>query len=141
MGSAGFEEPLRKTLVRTVGIALVVGGAIALVGRKWSIWPMASLLILWPSFGGHWVEVWFLNWLSPRLSPARGTQAAARVLVWFAGGSVLGLGVRLTAWAFGWGSLRWLSWWFGGLAFVGVELVMHLFIHLRGEPNFYNGRG
>lgn len=137
-----FQEPLRQTLFRTVIIALVVGGAIALSSRKLSIWPLATLLVLWPSFGGHWVEVWFLNWLRPRIPADPAAQAAARILVWFAGGSILVLGMRLTASAFvQWRSPHWLTWWLGGAAFVGIELVMHLLIQLRGQPSFYNGRG
>jgi hypothetical protein len=137
-----FQEPIRRSLFRTVVIALVAGGAIALLSRKWTVWPLATLLVLWPSFGGHWVEVWYLNWLRPRLSPARGVQLATRVLVWFAGGALLALGMRLTASAFGeWRSPHWLTWWAGGAAFVGIELVMHLLIQLRGQPSFYNGRG
>jgi hypothetical protein len=137
-----FQEPIRQTLFRTVMIAFIVGGAIALPSRKWSTWPLATLLVLWPSFGGHWVEVWFLNWLRPRVSPTPAVQTAARVLVWFAGGSLLSLGMRLTASAFvQWRSPQWLTWWLGGAAFVGVELVVHLLMQLRGQPSFYNGRG
>lgn len=137
-----FQEPIRQTLFRTVMIAVIVGGAIALPSRKWSIWPLATLLVLWPSFGGHWVEVWFLDWLRPRVSPTPGVQAATRVLVWFAGGCLLSLGMRLTASAFvPWRSSQWLTWYLGGAAFVGVELVMHLLIQLRGKPSFYNARG
>ena len=62
-----FQEPIRQTLFRTVVIAFVVGGAIAVSSRKWSGWPPATPLVLGPSFGGHWVEVWFLNWLRPHL--------------------------------------------------------------------------
>lgn len=123
-------------------IALVAGGAIALTFRRWAMWPIAALLVLWPSFGGHWVEVWFLNWVRPHVSPVPVVQTAARVLVWFAGGVLLALGVRLTASAFGeWHSLQGLTWWLGGVAFVGVELAMHLLMQFRGLPNFYNGRG
>jgi hypothetical protein len=137
-----FQEPIRQTLFRTFIIALVIGGVIALSFRKWSIWPLAALLVLWPSFGGHWVEVWFLNWLRPRISPARGVQMTTRVLVWFAGGVLLVLGMRLTASAFDQGrSPQWLTWWLGGAAFVGIELVIHFLIQLRGQPSFYNGRG
>ncbi len=137
-----FQEPIRQTLLRTVMIAFVVGGAIALAARKLSIWPLAALLVLWPTFGGHWVEVWFLNWLRPRVSSAVSVQAATRVLVWFAGGSLLALGMRLTASTFvQWRSPQWLTWWVGGAAFVGIELVMHLLMQFRGQPNFYNGRG
>jgi hypothetical protein len=32
-------------------------------------------------------------------------------------------------------------WWTGGAAFVGLELLVHLLLHTRGEPSFYDGRG
>jgi len=54
-------------------------------------------LVIWPSFGDHWVEAWFLNWLLPRLSIAHGVQVAARVGVWFVGGTGLAIGMGLTA--------------------------------------------
>jgi hypothetical protein len=82
-----YREPLRVTVLRTITIALVAG---VLVARFWGNghlrWPVATLVMLWPSFGGHWVELWFLNWLRPRLSSARVVQVAARVGVWFVGG-------------------------------------------------------
>ena len=64
-------------------------------------WPLATVLMLWPSLGGHFVELWFLNWLRPRLSVARPVQMGARVLIWFAGGCVLVMGMWLTAIALG----------------------------------------
>jgi hypothetical protein len=36
---------------------------------------------------------------------------------------------------------RWPAWYFGGLAFLGLELAIHLWLQLRGRPSFYNGRG
>jgi hypothetical protein len=32
-------------------------------------------------------------------------------------------------------------WWLGGIAFIGIELVAHLVLQLRGRPSFYNGLG
>jgi hypothetical protein len=138
-----YREPLRTTLVRTITIAVVVGFVVArLWGGGLARWTLATLLVLWPSFGGHWVELWFLNWLRPRLSPARAVQVGARVAVWFAGGTGLALGMGLTAMALaGFRPARWPSWWIGGLAFIGVELVAQLALQLRGQPSFYNGRG
>jgi hypothetical protein len=137
-----YREPLRTTLVRTVTIALVAG---AVLSRWWGglpRWPMATLLMLWPSFGGHWVDLFFLNWLRPRLSTARAMQVAARIGVWFVGGTGLALGMRLTAMALGGvGPARWPAWWLGGLAFIGIELVAHLALQMRRRPSFYNGRG
>ena len=138
-----FREPLRTTLARTVAIALVLGAVFVRVsGGGLSSWPMATLLMLWPSFGGHWLELWFLNWLRPRLSSARTAQVSARVAVWFVGGSALALGMGLTAMPFA--ELRpaqWPAWWLGGLAFIGLELVAQFALQLRGRPSFYNGRG
>ncbi len=137
-----YREPLRSTLVRTGAIALVAG---AVLTRWWGglgRWPLATLLVLWFSFGGHWVELWFLNWLRPRLPVQRAVQAGARVGVWFVGGSGLALGAAVTALMLaGFRPAQWASWWLGGLGFVGVELFMHLLLQLQGRPSAYNGRG
>lgn len=139
-----FREPLRITLLRTGLIALVVGAVLA---RRWgglAHWPVATILVLWPTFGGHWVEVWFLNRLGPRLPYTRAAQTAARMAVWFVGGAGLALGMRLTMLALtGHRPSHSPAWWLGigGLAFIAFELVAHLVLQLRGRPSFYNGRG
>ena len=138
-----YREPLRVTLVRNGIIALVLGVLLAqLSGWSPARWPVSILLMLWPSFGGHWVELWFLNWLRPRLSSARSVQLAARVGVWFVGGTVLALGMGLTAVALaGFRPSQLPAWWVGGFAFIAIELVAQLSLQLRGRPSFYNGRG
>ena len=137
-----YREPLRTTLLRTGMIAIVAGAVIAGFHGGLARWPFYTLLVLWPSFGGHWVEVWFLNWLRPRLPSARSVQVAARVAVWFVGGIVLALGMRLTATALaGFRPRHGPAWWIAGVAFIGVELVAHLGMRLLGRPGFYDGRG
>jgi hypothetical protein len=129
-------------MLRTGMIAIVAGAVLAPLWGGLTRWPTATLLLLWPSFGGHWVELWFLNWLRPRLSIARGVQVAARLAVWFVGGAGLAVGMGLTAMALaGFRPPRWPAWWLGGLVFMGIELVAHLALQLRGRPSFYNGRG
>jgi hypothetical protein len=141
-----FREPARVTILRTGLIAIVGGGVIARFFRGLAHWPFLTLLVLWPSLAGHWVEVWFLNWLRPRLPATRDMQVAARVLVWFVGGVGLMICMGLTATALDssgrmrWPA-RWPAWWLGGLTFIGVELLAHLVLKLRGRPNFYDGRG
>lgn len=134
-------ELLRTTLLRTIAIALV-GGAIL---SRWFAgqirWPLATLLFLWFSFGGHWVELWYVNWLRLRLPTARPIQLCARVATWFLGGVALAFGMALTVLAVGLRPARWPAWWLGGLAFIGLELLVHLALQLRGKPSFYNGRG
>ena len=136
-------ESLHTTLARTVVIAVVLCAVLVRWrGGGLARWPMATLLVLWVSFGGHWVELWFLNWLRPRLSIARGVQIGARVAVWFVGGCALALCIDLTAMALtGFRPAQWPAWWLGGLGFIALELVAHLVLQLRGQPSFYNGRG
>jgi hypothetical protein len=137
-----YREPLRTTLLRT-GLIAILGGAVP--ARWWgglTRWPAATVLVLWFSFGGHWVERWFLNWLRPRLSVERVWQVAARIGVWFVGGTGLAIGMGLTARALtGFRPARWPFWWLGGLSFIGLELLVHLVLQFRGRPSFYSGRG
>lgn len=137
-----YLEPLSATLSRTIGIAVVVGGIIAWRYHNLQAWPVAAGCVLWFSFGGHWVELWFLNWLRPRLSRSRVLQAAARGAVWFVGGVALGFGIAFTL------QLSRLTraakpppWWVAGVVFVAVELVAHMVLSLRRRPTFYSGNG
>ena len=137
-----YQEPLRTTLLRTITIALIVGLFLALRWGGLARWPLATLLALWPSLGGHFVELFFLNHLRQRLPTARPCQIGARLAVWFIGGALLGLCMSLTALAIiGVQTPPWRAWWLAGLAFIGIELVVHLFLQFRRCPSFYNGRG
>ena len=137
-----FHEPLRATLVRTVGIALVAG---AVVAQRWGglgRWPLATVVMLWPSLGGHWLELWFLNWLRPRIPAARPVQIIVRLAVWFIGGLGLGFGMRLTVLALTGRRSMWSPvWWAAGLAFLAIELIAQTGLQIRGRPSFFNGRG
>jgi hypothetical protein len=139
---APYNEPLRQTLFRTLAIAAAIGAVRALSSGQWSAWSHGSLLALWFSFGGHFVELWFLNWLRFRIPPSRRLQVAARLLTWFVGGCLLLLGMKLTA-AVLFSPLPplWRNWWLGGLGFIGIELVVHSFLWFRGLQCFYDGRG
>ena len=128
--------------MRTLAIALVAGAVAARCWGGLARWPTATLLMLWPSFGGHWVEVWFLNWLRPHIPAARAVQIATRLVVWFLGGAAFITGMACTAAAVTRSRpARLPAWWIGGLAFIGIELIAHLGLRLRGRPSFYDGRG
>jgi hypothetical protein len=137
-----YREPLRTTLLRT-GLIAVAAGAVLAIASHGGVarWAAATLVALWPSFGGHWVELWFLNWLRPRLPFNRAAQIATRLLVWFAGGVILALGMYVTARAvIGPRSIHVGTLFIAGAAFIGIELIVHLVLQLSGRSSFYNGR-
>src|SRR4051812_34748391 len=90
-----YREPFLSALTRAVGIALVAATVISLGRMKQ--WPVIFAALLWPAFGGHWVELWYLNWLRPRVGGGAGRQVAARIAAWFLGGIVLGAAAWATA--------------------------------------------
>ena len=82
-------EPFGRTLARNVAIAVAVGAGIAAASRRLSLLLPASILALWYSLGGHYVEIFFLNGIRPHIPYRRAVQVAARAGVWFTGGCVL----------------------------------------------------
>ena len=90
-------EPLRVTLKRTVGIALIAGAAVASRWGGLAQWPALSVVMLWPTLGGHYVELAYLDVVRPRLSASRAVQTLARVAVWFVGGALMVVGMHFTA--------------------------------------------
>ena len=101
---------------------------------------MAAVLVLWSSLGGHWVEILFLHWVRPRLSPASSLQTPARFLVRFTGGALLAFAMRLTASAIFHSPIApWLSWWVAGATFIAFEMIVHFILHLRRQPSLFTG--
>jgi hypothetical protein len=137
-----YREPLATTLVRNAVLALLIGGVVAWRLGRMPLWPAAAGLALWFTLGGHCVEIWFLNWLRPRIAPSRRAQLATRLAVWFAGGVILGLCVfatmRLTGMTH---AIPVRRWWIAGVVFIGVELGAHLGLAASRRPNFYDGAG
>lgn len=135
-------ESLTTTLTRTVALALVVGGIVAWRYHDFSKLPVAALLALWFTLGGHYVELFFLHRLRPRMLENRAQLMLARLGFWFVCGIALGAGMVLTTDLSA--ALRAFtlpSFWMLGLGFVGVELIAHSSLALRRRPNFYNGLG
>jgi len=135
-----FAEPWRNTALRTGSLALAIGIGVGLYRRQFSIIPIVTLLALWFTLGGHYLEVLFRNYVQQRIAP-QALRASSRLAFWFVGGTTLYAAALATRTALtGRGAESW-PWWTGGLVFVGVELVIHLLLQAHGQPSFYNGRG
>ena len=139
--SLPFTEPLRTTVLRTGSLALAIGLGAGLFQRRFAAVPLFTLLALWFTLGGHYVELLFRNGLGPRLVGSTERRALVRLPYWFVGGSVLyALALATRRILTGQGLVPW-PWWTGGALFVAVELVIHLLLRARQQPSFYDGRG
>jgi hypothetical protein len=136
-----IEEPFGRTLARNVTIAILVGAVLALLRHDFKGFLPVVLLALWPSLGGHYVELAFVNVIRARIPRGRWTQAVVRLLVWFMGGVLLYGCMVPTAQALPINALPLRFWWIGGLCFVGVELAVHAILAIRGQSSFYDGCG
>jgi len=135
------EEPAVLAILRNLTLASLVGVVFSLARRAPFLAPPITLLALWPTLGGHFVELAFLYGLRPRLPRARVAQIQARLLWWLAGGAVLGSAVIATAQLLPVTAPPWRWWWLGAPGFVALELAVHASLGLLGRPNFYRGDG
>jgi hypothetical protein len=136
-----FHEPMGRTLARNIAIAVVVGASLAFRKRDLGLLASLSVLALWFSLGGHYVEVVFLNEIRSRIPGIRLTHICVRLAVWFVGGATLYVLMAITARVLPIRPPRLGLWWFGGLLLIGVELMAHGALALRRLPNFYSGSG
>ena len=133
-----YRESIRSTLLRTVTIALVAGAALTAGSNGRVAWPVAVVVMLWPSLGGHYIEMWYLNWLRPRLPSRRTMQVVGRLGTWFVGGIALTFVMAFTARLLTGQPVPRLPWWIGGFGFVGLELLVHLGLRARGLSSIYS---
>jgi hypothetical protein len=130
-----------RALVRNAALAAAVGAVLAFQRHDLRLLLPIVALASWFSLGGHYIELVFLNGLRARIPQGRFTQGVSRLLVWFSGGLLLYIGMAATARALPIEVPPLRLWWYGGFLLIGVELVVHAVLAMRGLPNFYNGRG
>ena len=136
-----IEEPFYRTLARNLAIAVVVATVFAFVRHDLSRFLPIVVLALWPSLGGHYIEVAFVNVLRDRIPQGDFAQAVSRLLVWFLGGVLLYCGMALSSRVLPLRPLPFGLCVWGGLLFVGLELAVHLLLAVRSLDSFYNRRG
>ncbi len=150
-----YRETMTATLMRTVGIALVIASIMTLLrlhhlpanSRQWFAWLALAMATGWITLGGHFVELAYLNALRPRIAQwSDAMLVLVRIGVWFVGGTILFIAAAVTQNLLVSGEMpatsqlaKALQW--GGVIFVLVELVPHAFLQLTGRPSFWNGRG
>jgi hypothetical protein len=141
MTETKFSEPFLRTFARTVGLALLASAIFAWRTGRMNQMGVVFLVVLWFTFGGHWVEIFYLNWLRQRLPESNPVRMGVRIALWFVGGMLLGLGAVFTATHLAdHPPSRIPPLWLAGAGFVAIEMFVHLPMAVHGRPSFYNGR-
>lgn len=99
------------------------------------IWLMVYCIV----YGGHWLEVLFINQIKFMLPPNKAVIYFSRIVYWFLNGIPLFMLANWVGNAFTNHDLNLGRWWTFGLAYIAIELFMHLIMQLRYRKSYYNG--
>jgi hypothetical protein len=148
-------ESLTATVTRTFAIAIVLAFMGNLIhfrhlpktSGEWHRWLTLVVFVAWFSFGGHWVELAYLNGIRPKIAHWSDISLSfVRLTVWLIGGTILLLGAIMSRdlilnSEFPGYSNIFPAVLYGGPVFCAIELVVHVLLFHRGKPSFFNFRG
>ena len=132
-----------------MAIAIVVGSLLTLATVWWfptdisfiAYWGSLVLAVFWFSFGGHWTEIIYLNYIRMALPESASIEFVTRLLIWYIGGCPLFAGMKATLNYFDNSLMDPVAWWLGGGLFIFVELIVHSILTIFGRNSLWNGRG
>ncbi len=135
-----IDEPLRVTLSRTLTIAVVVGVVASFATHNIRMGFAIGLGALWPSVGGHWIELLWLNLIRKRLKPKVPILVALRLIYWWAWGFVIIFPAFYTIHVIAPSLPPMPSPLLGGFGFLFVEMLLHGIFAMNHRPNAFDAR-
>jgi hypothetical protein len=141
-----FPERFPQTIIRTVMLAAVIAIVITLLHlfpagqrSKFAQFGMIWLMAFGIVFGGHWLELLFINYLKFALPKNMPVLYMSRIVYWFFCAIPLLFIVNLIGGLFTYTAGLPGQWWALGLGYIGIELFMHALMQVRYQKSFYNG--
>ena len=99
------------------------------------IWTVIFCIV----FGGHWLELLFINFIKFGLPKSMLLLYFVRVCYWFLSSILLFLIANTVRNLLENKSGQLGNWWIFGLLYIGIQLVMYAIMQLRLKKSFYNG--
>ena len=138
----------KPALLRCIIVAILIGTlfTINLYTSKplhpLTIWAANVVGLFWMTFGGHWLELVYVNFIANRFH-TQFMQRLVRITLWFTVGGLIVLASSWTRTLFGFGAfaVRPLNWEIAGLFFILVQLVIHTVYYLFKQPSFWTHDG
>ncbi len=137
-----FFQTVKRTIITTTVIAIVLtwSGVFPTGGKsKPELFGMIWLIAFCIVFGGHWLELVFINYLKFGLPGNILLLYFVRIAYWFLCSVPLFIAANAVANLFSHTTQHLGRWWAFGLIYIGIQLLMHAIMHIRLRKSFYNG--
>jgi hypothetical protein len=138
-----YTEPFIQTVIRTVLTTTIIAVILYLVhlfpsgnSSKLTQFEMIWSVVFCVVFGGHWLELVFINYLKFALPKNILLLYLIRIAYWFLCAIPLFF-IIYNSFPHKTGHLG--HWWIFGFFYIGIELLMHGMMQLRSKKSFYNG--
>ena len=135
-------QTLARTLITTTIIAVILFGLKVFPSGgndKLNLFKMIWSAIFCIVFGGHWLELLFINHIKFALPKNSTILCLTRIIYWFLSAIPLFFTANFSLHLFSYHINLFNKWWFFGVVYVGLELVMYAIMQLRLKKSFYNG--
>ena len=139
-------EPIIQTLIRTVLTSTIIAVIINWLNifpsgekNKLILFEMIWLVAFCIVFGGHWLELVFINHIKFSLPKNILLLYFIRIGYWFLCSIPLFFMADLAASSFTNKTVHLGQWWAFGFFYIGIQLLMHAIMHIRFKKSFYNG--
>jgi len=137
-----FIQTAGRTVLTTTIIAVILnwlhvfpsGGE-----SKLTVFEIIWLIIFCIVFGGHWLELLFINHIKFALPKNILVLYLLRIVYWFLCSIPLFIAAGLINNLFSHKTGYLGHWWTFGFLYIGIQLLMHAIMHIRFKKSFYNG--
>ncbi len=141
-----FTESFTKTVIRSIITTTII--AIILYWAhvfptgdksKLELFEMIWSIVFCIVFGGHWLELLFINYIKFALPKNILLLYVIRIAYWFLCAIPLFFTAEWVDNLFSHNAGHLGQWWIFGFFYIGIELLMHGIMQIRAKKSFYNG--
>ena len=139
-------ESFIQTLIRTVLTTTIIAVILYLLHifpsggeSKLALFEMIWLVVFCIVFGGHWLELVFINQVKFVLPKNILLLYLIRIGYWFLCSIPLFFLANSITNLFSHKTGQLGHWWIFGFFYIGIQLFMHGIMHIRFKKSFYNG--
>lgn len=141
-----YHEPFLQTVKRTIITTTIIAAIITFAGvfpaggkSKLVLFGISWAMVFCIVFGGHWLELLFINYIKFVLPKNIIVLYLVRMAYWFLSSIPLFIVAGQVANLFSGETVHIGRWWAFGLIYIGIELFMYAMMQIKTKKSFYNG--